>query len=62
MPVLPKGMKCTFGIAPCLVKMKYEDLDMLAYTKCTADPFDKRMGQEGDPTVRTLHEWENGLQ
>ena len=42
--------------------MKYEDHDLLAYTECTIDPFEKRMGQEGDPTVRTLHEWEKGLQ
>ena len=46
-------MKCTFEIASCLVRMKYDDHDPLAFTDCTTDPFEKRTGKEGDPTVRT---------
>ena len=35
---------------------------MLVFTECTVDSFEKMMGQEGDPTVCTLHEWATGLQ
>ena len=53
MPAIPKEMKCTFEIAPCLVKMKYDNHGLLAFTECTVDPFEKRIGKEGDPKVHT---------
>ena len=61
-PVIPKGMKCTFKIAPCLVKIKYEDHDFLESTDYTVEPFKERMGLESDPIVCTPQQWALGLE
>ena len=61
MPTILKGMKCTFQITPFLVKMKYEDHDLLAFTDCTMDPFEERTILEEDLMMHTPHEWALGL-
>ena len=61
MVAILKGMKCIIDIAPCLVKMKYEDHDFLSFTDFTAYPLKDRTRLEEDPIVRTSHEWELGL-
>ena len=55
-------MKLTFNIVSFLTKMKYEDHDLLAYTKCKIAPFEVKTGKERDPMVHTPQKWVMGLQ
>ena len=49
-------------IMPCIMKMKYEDHDLLESTEITVDPFVPNTGAYNDPTVCTLHDWARGLE
>ena len=52
MPSMPKGMVYTTDIVPTLMKMKYEDHDLLTLQNVANDPYDSLPSVPGGPIVR----------
>ena len=62
MPTIPQGMECTMDIVPYVIRMKYEDHDLLESPNIIVDPFIPKTRVDIVPTARTLHDWEMGLE
>ena len=55
-------MVCTMEIVPSIMRMKYEDHDMLASTKITADPYVTMTTIGSGPIAYIPHDWARGLE
>ena len=58
---LPEGMTCLVDIIPALVKMKYEDHDLLLLKDVADEPYQSVPTVSGVPIIWIPHPWAQGL-
>ena len=61
MSAIPQGMVCTFGIMSTLIKMKYDDRDLLVLEDVMSEPYASMVAIRGGPIACIAQDWASGM-